>query len=200
MVPDRRSLLLMLLLSAAPLAVAGADFGVVDEAVASQWPLTGPRMLPPYPAELAGRAEPACVALGYRVDRQGRTSAYAVLRAWTAAAGSEADTRHRLKLFARNSAAAVAHWRFAPPARRHGDWPVYTMATFAYLPSGGAVQDVRRHCGIADFPAFIARARQRLGERGSLMLGRMDRKQQTDPAMIPYDKHDWFDGMFGPGD
>lgn len=194
-----RSIVVMLLLAVAPAWSAAAGLRIVDESVASQWPLDGNRVVPPYPAELAGRGEPACVALGYSVDRKGRTSDFVVLRAWTPAGDGDAKIRARLDLFVRNSAAAVAHWRFAAPAGGHGDWPAYTAATFVYLPVAGDAQVARGHCAIGDLSGFIARAQARLRARGSLMIGRMDRKQQSDPPMIPYDKHNWFDGMFGPG-
>ena len=55
------------------------------------------------------------------------------------------------------------------------------------------------HCEVEDFRRFVANAQRAMGQRGSLMEARMDTKRQADPAIIPYDKHDWFDGPLGPG-
>jgi hypothetical protein len=77
--------------------------------------------------------------------------------------------------------------------------PIFTATTFAFTPDGAASREtVRAHCVIADLRRLVDDAQRRVARRGTLLEARMDGKRQADPAMIPYDKHDWFDGKLGP--
>jgi hypothetical protein len=140
-------------------------------------------------------AGPACVHLGFRIDGRGHTSDFALVRRWSAG-GNDAEARRRLDEFSRHAAAAVATWRFAPLRGRPR--VVYTSANLGFA-NGADPTATTSHCEVEDFRRFVANAQRAMGQRGSLMEARMDTKRQADPAIIPYDKHDWFDGPLGPG-
>lgn len=181
------------LLSASP-AFAGS-LKVVDPAQLPQhWQLAPGAAAASYPAQAKGAG---CVQLGFRIDSQGRVVEPILLRAWSEAA--DPDSRQR-DLFARHAAAALAQWRFEPTATtRRRDVEVFTSAGFVFLPAG--VSDAvgaRERCAIPDLSDFVTQAQRRVGQRGSLLLSRMDAKREFDPALIPFQKHDWFDGSIGP--
>ena len=190
---NRFPFVLAALLSAAP-AWAG-ELRVIDPSLVSEhWRLSGAPAAAPYPAQAQGSA---CVQLGFRIDRQGRVADPILLRAWSER--PDPDNRQR-DLFARHAVAALSQWRFeaADPQRRRSP-DVFTSAGFLFVPAGGAsAQAVREHCEIADLPRFVAEAQRRAGQRGSLLLSRMDAKREYDPVLIPFQKHDWFDGSIGP--
>jgi hypothetical protein len=193
----RLVLVLAVAVALAPSAWAGRELQVLGPAEAAlRWQPVGAVAAPRWPSGLAPAAGPACIHLGYRIAPDGRTSHFAVLRAWSAA-GDAAGDRHAIDAFAQSAAAAVAQWRFAPAAR-HAP-PVYTGTNIAFgVGPAAAGADVRGHCEVADLRRLVDAAQRRVARRGTLLEARMDGKRQADPAMIPYDKHDWFDGKLGP--
>jgi hypothetical protein len=199
--PPRHSplplLVLVLAAGLAPRADAGRELQVLPAADAAQhWQPVRPIAAPRWPDGLAPAVGPACVSLGFRIAPDGRTSHFAVLRAWSAEGEGPAVQAH-LDAFAQGAAAAVAQWRFAPATRRAA--PVYTATNVAFGVDGPARgAEVRGHSEVADQRRLVDAAQQRAAARGTLLEARMDGKRQADPAMIPYDKHDWFAGKIGP--
>lgn len=182
-----RGVLAMALGLTAPGAMAG-DMPVMafDQAV-SWWQAPRPLPVPAAPADAA----PGCVQLAFRIARDGRTQDPAVLGWWSASGDARARHADRDR-FARLAAAALATWRFTPLRK---DAPALVTAyTFAF-DAGGNAADVRARCDVGDVVVAIARAQRRLGDRGGLWQGRMDRKQVSDPATIGRDRHGWFDGQ-----
>jgi hypothetical protein len=176
-------------------AAGGEELMVLrSEDAARYWQPVGAQLAAPWPASDPADAGPACVHLGFRIDARGHTSDFSVVRRWTR--GNDAEARRRLDEFSRSAAAAISTWQFAPRAGRAR--PVYTSANLGF--AGGAIADsARAPCDVEDFPRFVTKAQRAMGQRGSLMEARMDTKRQADPPVIPFDKHDWFDGPLGPG-
>lgn len=193
-----RRLLIALALLSATQARAALDLRIVSESAApANWKRAVPGVLPLYPPDVGG--DTACINLGYRVNADGATSDFTILKAWSAQGGASSESRQRLGRFARSAAAAVSFWHFQPLGQSRRLRPAYTSSMFTFAPSPGSDSGTTAaHCAIADLPEFISRAQRAVSRRGSLMQARMDGKRQGDPAMIPYQKHDWFDGPIGP--
>ena len=180
-------------------ATAG-DVRVLDaDAASGFWQPDGKLAPPPFPAGEDGRA---CVHLAFRITPAGTTSDVVVLKRWMEPGARDAKGRGdpRLDRFAQYAAAAVSTWRF----KRVGDARAREVVTSTNLAfdarRSGDPAAIRAHCAIADLSRFITLAQRRVADRGGLMQGRFDRKQVSDPPMIPVmNKHDWFDGPIGPG-
>jgi hypothetical protein len=138
----------------------GTRVKVVDEGkLAGQWTAADHASFdaPGYPAEFAGRGDDVCLAIGYRIGRDGRTSDFSVLREWNSAAGDVEPVPGYFDTFAQAGANAISVWRFAPrdgvPVR-----DTYTVSTVAFT-GGGSAEDVRAHCKVDDLSALV-QARQ----------------------------------------
>src|SRR5688572_1877556 len=94
----------LLLLAALP-AAAGEPLVLSDVAAAQRWRPSAPPAIAPWPPALRDAPTPACVHLGYRIGRDGRTGGFVVLRAWPD--GDGAAARRRGDLLAQSAAAAV---------------------------------------------------------------------------------------------
>lgn len=108
---------------------------------------------PGYPAEFAGRGDDVCLAVGYRIGRDGRTGDFTVLREWNSAAGEVDPVPGYFDAFAQAGATAISAWRFEPregvPVR-----DTYTVSTVAFTGKGDA-DEVRAHCRIEDLAAVV---------------------------------------------
>jgi hypothetical protein len=178
----RRPLACLLLLAALP--AGAAEPLVLSEAAAAQrWRASAPRAAAPWPPALREPPTPACVHLGYRIGRDGATGSFVVLREWP---GSRDTTgRRRGELLAQSAAAAVSTWRFAPATTGLARKPVFTGAIHVFGATAAEAPALARHCAIDDLGRFVAQAQEAARRRGSLWLGRMDRKRVSDPAYIP---------------
>lgn len=173
----------LLLASTLP-AAAGEALVVSEHELSSRWLARAPPVSAPWPPALREAPAPACVALGFRIARDGATGGFVVLRAWSAAGVDGAVARRRGDLLAQSAAAATAAWRFEP-AGATARKPVFTSATHVFGAAPGAAAAISRQCEIEDLGGFVAQAEAAARRRGSLLLGRIDRKRVSDPAMIP---------------
>jgi hypothetical protein len=156
-----------------------ADEGTLGRA----WALAGdaPLATATYPPAQAGRGDDACIALGYAIAPDGRTSGFRVLRQWSSA-GSAADrVPDYWRAFAEAAAAAVVQWRFVPRPDVPAPAETTTVATIAFLGGGDAdPARVRGECAIADLAARL----QELDDSGRQAFARQEalRRLQADGA------------------
>jgi hypothetical protein len=167
------SAIALMLLLGVPAAHAGQDtIKVVNEGgIRDAWMLAEgvPLAAPGYPAAFATRGDDVCVAMGYRIARDGSTSDYTVLRTWSSAgAGADADATY-WDAFARASAGALSQWRFQPRPEAGSPRPVDTVATMTF--SGGRGEggaSLRAHCRVDDLPGLLAQVRRERHDRRDL--------------------------------
>lgn len=124
---------------------------------------------PGYPGAFADRGESVCVAMGYRINPDGTTGNYTLLKAWSGTSGDREPAEGFWDAFAQASAAALGEWKFAP--RQPGASPraVDTVATMTF--SGArAVEpsELRARCRIDDLTAYLEQVKLDLGKRGDM--------------------------------
>lgn len=144
--------------AADPLPIPGQDTVIAGEGrIGDRWMLADGATLatPVYPAHLAGRGDDVCVALGYRIQPDGRTSDFAVLKQWSSAGDRQQEDYWRA--FAEAGADALSQWRFqARPGVAARS--TYTVATVVFSADPGDGAASREHCRIDDLAAFLQQA------------------------------------------
>jgi len=141
--------------SATPLAHAQDMVRVADEGgIRDEWTLSpGAKLLvPAYPPELASDQVEACVAIGYLVNPDGRTSDFALLKAWSARKPAQERERY-WSAFARVASTALSQWSFAPKAGVEVARPVYTVGTFVFASPNMA--ESRKRCAIPNLSLHL---------------------------------------------
>ena len=111
---------------------------------------------PGYPAEFAPDMRNVCIALGYRINPDGTTSDFQVVKQWNSAAEDKEPVPGFWEAFAKAGAAAVGQWRFKPRPEVAEAQPVFTVATLNFQ----ATRDIeaaalRAHCTIPDLAAHM---------------------------------------------
>ena len=160
------------------------DFSVLEHdrianegAIASEWQVADGALIaaPAFPAEFAHTGAPnACIALGYRINPDGTTSDFLVLKQWNEATGSDDPQRGFNAAVATAARAAVAQWKFAPREGHSTAAAVDTVATMSFNANRGmAAADLRRNCEIPDLAAFY---NDQYDDR-DLVTDRLERRQ-----------------------
>ena len=142
----------------------GTKDGVIrDEGkIGDRWMLAEGAQLatPVYPAHLAARGDDVCIAVGYRIDKQGKTTDFAVLRQWSSAGENEPVDGY-WSAFAQSGADALSQWRFAPRPGVSPVLPTYTVATLAFNAGGDDAAVLRGNCAVQDLAAEIQQHKSR---------------------------------------
>lgn len=134
----------------------GKDTVIANEGrIGDRWMLADGASLatPVYPAHLAGRGDDVCMAIGYRIMPDGRTSEFSVLRQWSSA--GDGQQNDYWGPFAEAGADALSQWRFQP---RPGAVvrSTYTVATVVFSATPGSDgAAVRNHCRVDDLATFL---------------------------------------------
>lgn len=179
----RYSKLGYLILALSPFAGAYAldrPLRIADEGtIAKDWTPVGNAALatPAYPT-VTGNRDDVCVALGFRINRDGTTSDFSLLKAWSAGSADAPPPDRELKPFLQAAAAAVSTWRFAATPDASANRVVYTAASIAFVsdPTHQGTE-VSAHCRISNLKQFIADAQSQANKRGSLNRNQLERSQ-----------------------
>jgi hypothetical protein len=108
-----------------------------------------------YPRASNNTNRDACITIGYLIDKEGKTSNFVAMNAWSSVIG-EGKASPGLEPYVQNAAATVSLWRYAPVGKPR---QVYTSHSFAFAGSKTlAEEDIRGRCRIDDLPAFVAAA------------------------------------------
>jgi hypothetical protein len=135
---------------APPRPLKFVDEGGIDK----DWAVVQPQAQAPVPA---GSAHEVCVALGYKINRDGRTSDVVVLKGLLD--GAEAGQDARLAPYAQAAAAAVTQWRYEPKPGASSSRVMFTSVSVAFPREGGSsADDLRKPCVITGLKEFIAKA------------------------------------------
>ena len=139
-------------------ALAGGRTTIVSEQNAGQsWTPTPEAALvvAGYPKGSDNAARDACITLGYLIDKEGKTSNFVAMNAWSSVEGEDKDSP-ALAPYVQNAAAAASMWRYAPVGKAR---QVYTAHTFAFAGSKAlSEEEIRGRCRIVDLKAFVEAA------------------------------------------
>ena len=156
-------------------AVRVANEGAIRDAWAAA---PGSKFVAPgYPAAFASRADEVCLALGYRIGPDGKTSEFILLKAWNSASGEHEPVAGFWDAFSQAAAAAVGQWQFAPKAGVDNPRPVDTVATLTFGGTGDQAS-LRAHCRIGDLASFLEQAKLQRARRGDMNRHQLDRTYQ----------------------
>jgi len=154
----------------AALVIAGAASAVERERIANEgkigdkWMLAdgAPLVVATYPAQFASRGDDVCLALGYRIQADGTTSDFAVLKQWSSAKSEDEPATGYWQAFAQAGADAVAQWRFKPRPEVTRPVVTYTVATVAF--TGAPTNENHEfadRCRIEDLAGLIQQRKSR---------------------------------------
>jgi protein tyrosine phosphatase (PTP) superfamily phosphohydrolase (DUF442 family) len=133
-----------------------------------------PRVLAGYPATAADKSQDVCVNIGYLIDKDGKTSEFTQMKAWSSAHPDGSIDQGSLQPFVQSAAAAISMWRFVPVGGKAHS--IYTSATFAFPSApGAATTPILEHCRIGDLADFVAQAKANQDRRGDLSRARTER-------------------------
>lgn len=137
---------LLAVLAAGPALAAGGDAVYAAEGtIGNRWATAGDLASAVYPAQWAGRGDNVCLALGYRIRKDGTTGDFRVIDQWSSAGGRNEPAADYFAAFADAAATAVSQWRFQP--RAGGVPETYTVATIGFTAgNGGDAGALRGHC------------------------------------------------------
>ena len=157
-----------------------ADPRIVNEGgIRDEWKVARDVTLaaPGYPAAFASRGDNVCVAIGYRLNADGTTSDFQLLRAWASSTGGDTEPVPGFwESFAQAGALALAQWRFAPRPEITHPKPVYTVATMTFM--GKQAEDgarLRSHCTIADLTTTKAELERDAKQRTDINKHQLDK-------------------------
>ena len=182
--------LMLGLLSSASAVQSQEKVRIANEgAIRDKWMLAdGVKLVAPgYPAAFAARGENVCIAIGYRINPDGGTSDFTMLRGWSSSAGEKEPAVGFWDAFSRASASALAQWRFKPRPDAGTPRPVDTVATMTFM--GKQAQDaaaLRAQCKVNDLTALLEELKVKRAERGDLNRHQVDRamREQSRSEMI----------------
>ncbi|KGQ18425.1 hypothetical protein LF41_720 [Lysobacter dokdonensis DS-58] len=91
--------------------------------------------VPGYPAEMKERGDSVCIAMGYAIDKTGKTGDFTVLKQWSSA-GTEV-AKDYFKPFSVASAGALSQWAFQPRPEIQNPQRTITVATMTFRGKDG---------------------------------------------------------------
>ena len=149
---------------------------------------------PGYPQAFANRGEDVCVAMGYRVQADGTTSNYVLLRGWNSSRREIEPVADYWDTFGRASVGAIQKWRFDPkPGSQPGaQAPVDTVAVMTFHgDASNPTADLRSRCAVPDVVArmkYVRRAEDHVrftkwNDRGRSRNQTMDSREASEAAL-----------------
>lgn len=151
---------------------------IVNEGgIRSDWTLAPGATLsaPGYPGAFAKSGDDVCVAVGYRIQPDGSTSDFSLLKAWSSRSGEGEAVDGYWDAFAQASVAALQQWKFAPRPEVGTPGKVDTVATMTFngLQSVDAAT-LRGKCKIEDLAAFLEQVKVDMAKRSDLNRHQLD--------------------------
>lgn len=134
-----------------------------------------------YPAHMASRGDNVCIALGYKIGKDGTTSDFSVLKQWNSESGEKEPTDGFWQAFAQAGADAVSQWRFKPrPGVAHPE-PTRTVATVGFNGKQGVdAAQLRGHCQIGDLAAHL----KSIPKRNDILNQQLEKDRQAQDARL----------------
>ena len=157
--------------------------------IRSDWTLApGAKLAAPgYPGAFAKTGDDVCVALGYRIQPDGSTSDFSLLKAWSSRSGEGEAVEGYWDAFSQASVAALQQWKFAPRPEVGTPIKVDTVATMTFMGKQSVdAATLRGKCKIEDLAAFLEQVKVDMAKRGDLNRQQLEKtyRQQTRDDMI----------------
>lgn len=141
-----------------------------------------------YPPHLAAGARDVCIALGYKIGKDGGTSGFEVLKQWNSETGSNEPQQDFWKGFAQAGADALSQWKFKPRPDVRVPRETYTVATLSFMGSDQAKGgDIGSHCKIGDLAALLQKRESDFVFNKSRLrrdLDRIDRADESNAGLV----------------
>ena len=152
--------------------------------IRSDWTLApGAKLAAPgYPGAFAKTGDDVCVALGYRIQPDGSTSDFSLLKAWSSRSGEGEAVEGYWDAFSQASVAALQTWKFAPRPEVGTPIRVDTVATMTFTGKQSVdAATLRGKCKIEDLTAFLEQVKVDMTKRSDMNRHALDnvyRRQQ----------------------
>lgn len=176
-------------LMATTAALAAFPVKIVDEGRLSQNGITSDSKFQPpgFPASLAAKGDNVCITLGYKIQADGTTTDFGVLKSWSSATEEQRPEGSYWDDVMNVTGSTVADWKFR---RIDGDTlvPVYTAATFTFRGTTPMEPtQLRAKCLITDLTAHVQEIkgkRYRSGQPDTFTAEQFRRQSQSQGSMI----------------
>lgn len=170
-------------------AMAANQVKIVDEGRLPQNGITSDSTFAPpgFPATLATSGDSVCVSLGYKINADGTTTDFGVLKSWSSSTEDERPKGSYWDDVINVSAQAVSDWKFK---KADGSTlaPVYTAATFSFRGKQPMeASQLRANCLITDLTAHIQdikSKRYRSGQPDTFTAEQFRRQSQGQRSMV----------------
>ena len=142
---------------------------------------------PGYPGAFAKTGDDVCVAVGYRIQPDGSTSDFSLLKAWSSQSGEGEAVEGYWDAFSQASVAALQQWKFAPRPEVGTPIRVDTVATMTFTGMQSVdAATLRGKCKIEDLAAFLEQVKVDMTKRSDLNRHQLDNayRQQTRSEVI----------------
>ena len=186
----KKAVLIALALAAGSGAQAQDRVRVVNEGgIRGDWTLAPGTQLsaPGYPGAFAKTGDDVCVAVGYRIQPDGSTSDFSLLKTWSSRSGEGEAVEGYWDAFSQAAVAALQQWKFAPRPEVGKPTSVDTVATMTFtgLQSVDAAT-LRGKCKIEDLAAFLEQVKVDMAKRSDLNRHQIENRyrQQTRSDMV----------------
>ena len=186
----KKAVLIALALAAGSGAQAQDRVRVVNEGgIRGDWTLAPGTQLsaPGYPGAFAKTGDDVCVAVGYRIQPDGSTSDFSLLKTWSSRSGEGEAVEGYWDAFSQAADAALQQWKFAPRPEVGKPTSVDTVATMTFtgLQSVDAAT-LRGKCKIEDLAAFLEQVKVDMAKRSDLNRHQIENsyRQQTRSDMV----------------
>jgi len=177
----RISTILLSLVAVAAVSAADRVRIVSEGGINKDWAPVGaaPLAKASYPAHEKHRSRNVCINLGYQLNKDGKTSDFSVIRAWSSENPDVDAAADAVDPFVQAAAAAVAKWQFEPTPDAKNNRTVYTSTSMAFIgEAGGDPADVQKRCEVLELRAYIEKLQAEELARGNLERSKMEKYQR----------------------
>ena len=158
--------------------------------IRSDWTLAPGATLaaPGYPGAFSKTGDDVCVAVGYRIQPDGSTSDFSLLKSWSSRSGEGEAVEGYWDAFSQASVAALQQWKFAPRPEVGTPVKVDTVATMIFR-GKQSVDDatLRGKCKIEDLAAFLEQVKVDMSKRSDMNRHALESvyRQQQQAQRVP---------------
>lgn len=176
-------------LGATTVCLAAFPVKIVDEGRLAQNGITSDSSFaaPGFPASLASRGDNVCVTIGYKIQSDGSTTDFGVLKSWSSSSDDKRPQGGYWEDVINVTGSAVSQWKF-----RKADGgklaPLYTAATFSFRGNDPMEpSQLRAKCLITDLTAYVQEIkgkRYRNGQPDTFTAEQFRRQSQSQGSMM----------------
>jgi len=157
---------------------------VNQEDVGGDWQPAGGKGLVKagYPA--GDKSRDICINIGYQISKDGSTSNFSVIRAWSSENPDTDASADALTPFVQAAAATVSLWKFEPTATAAANREMYSSVAVPFVGTKGTpVDEVSGRCRVKDLKSYVQNEKNEAYRRGSLAKDKLDRYRRDNNQM-----------------